>query len=218
MKVFCLGRNHNAYTCRAYLILGDWNSLNDVNTLVDVGVDDWILREIEEISTGVGKRPVEQIILTHSHYDHAGGLAAIKARYGCKALGLADLNGIDGLLHEGLKVRMGDRNFEVLPVPEHSSDSICLYSQEDGVLFSGDTPLRIMTAGGSYSGIYVRVLERLVRKKIKTIYPGHDDPVTDRAKELLKRTLQMVRTSENPDCTKNSEGGKEGGWERPGGT
>lgn len=70
MKVFCLGGNDNNYSCKAYLILGDWNSLNDVNTLVDVGVDDWIVHEIEGVSTGVGKRPVEQIILTHSHYDH----------------------------------------------------------------------------------------------------------------------------------------------------
>jgi glyoxylase-like metal-dependent hydrolase (beta-lactamase superfamily II) len=196
VKVFCLGGNDNNYSCKAYLILGDWNSLNDVNTLVDVGVDDWIVHEIEGISTGVGKTPVEQIILTHSHYDHAGGLAAIKAKYGCKALAFSESNGVDELLREGQRVRMGDRDFEVIQAPEHSSDSICLYCEEEGVIFAGDTPVRIMTAGGSYSRAYVQVLERLVRRRITTIYPGHDEPVTEKAKDLLRRTLQNVQTSE----------------------
>jgi glyoxylase-like metal-dependent hydrolase (beta-lactamase superfamily II) len=200
VKVFCLGGNDNNYSCKAYLILGDWNSLNDANTLVDVGSDDWIIKEIEGISTGVGKRPVEQIILTHSHHDHSGGLTALKAKYGCRALAFSEFNGVDELLREGQRVRMGDRDFEVIQVPEHSSDSICLYCEEEGVIFAGDTPVNIMTAGGSYSRAYVQVLERLVRRKITTIYPGHDKPVTEKVRDLLRMTLQNVQASETLRC------------------
>ena len=69
MKVICLKRNSMKYTCNAYLILGSWNSLQDTNTLIDVGIDASIINEIEKINTGVGKRPVEQIIITHEHFS-----------------------------------------------------------------------------------------------------------------------------------------------------
>jgi glyoxylase-like metal-dependent hydrolase (beta-lactamase superfamily II) len=200
VKVSCLGGNDNNYSCKAYLILGNWNSLDDANTLVDVGVDDWIIKEIEGISTGVGKRPVEQIILTHSHHDHAGGLTALKSKYGCRALAFSEFNGVDELLGDGQRVRMGDRDFEVIQAPEHSSDSICLYCEEEGVIFTGDNPVKIMTAGGSYSRAYVQVLERLVRRRVITIYPGHDEPVTEKAGELLEMTLQNVKNSEILRC------------------
>jgi len=55
--------------------------------------------------------------------------------------------------------------------------------------------VRIMTAGGSYSRAYDQVLERLVRRRITTIYQGHDEPVAEKAKDLLRRTLQNVQTS-----------------------
>ena len=77
MRVIPLRHNPKGYTANAYLVLGDWNALQDVNTLVDVGTDGYVLDEIATASTGVGKRPVERVILTHSHFDHRGGLAKV---------------------------------------------------------------------------------------------------------------------------------------------
>ena len=74
MKVISLKRHPKAYSCNAYLVLGSWNRLEDMNTLVDVGIDGFVIDEIERISTGCGKKPVEQVVLTHGHFDHAGGL------------------------------------------------------------------------------------------------------------------------------------------------
>jgi hypothetical protein len=45
---------------------------------------------------------------------------------------------------------MGDGYFEVIHMPGHSSDSICLYNQAEGVLFAGDSPVLITSSTGTY--------------------------------------------------------------------
>ena len=78
MRVVCLKQHPYKYSCSSYLILGDWNRIEDVNTLVDGGIDGFILEEISKLSTGVGKKAVEQIVLTHSHFDHCAGVKFVK--------------------------------------------------------------------------------------------------------------------------------------------
>jgi glyoxylase-like metal-dependent hydrolase (beta-lactamase superfamily II) len=195
MKVMCLKKSTMKYSCNAYLVLGTWSTLKDVNTLVDVGTDSAIIEEISKIYTGVGKKPVDQIIITHEHFDHAGGIMEIKSKYNAKVYAFKKFEGVDETLKDGQIIRIGDRDFEVIHTPGHSSDSICLYSAEDEVLFSGDTPLRICTPGGSYSSDFIKALERLMRYKIKTICSGHDSPVEIDVKDILNRTLVNVRNS-----------------------
>ncbi len=193
MKVIPL-RNDRIYSCYAYLILGEWNRLEDVNTLVDVGTDGSVIEQIEEINTGVGKEQVEQVILTHGHFDHAGGLAAVKARYRPLIFAHAELNSGSSRLADGQVLRAGDRELEVIHVPVHSQDSICLYCAAEGVLFSGDTPLRILSPGGTYPTCFMEAVERLVSLKIHRLYTGHDGLV-ENAATLLRETLRNVRGS-----------------------
>jgi len=193
VKVIPLKQNPRTYSCISYLVLGSWNRLDDVNTLVDVGIDDYSIGEISGINTGVGKQPVERIILTHNHFDHAAGAPAVKARFKAEVLAWAPGLGIDRLLHDGEELRLGDQYFEVIHVPGHSQDSICLYNHENGVLFSGDTAIRIQSPEGSYMPEYVKVIERLTRLRILTIFSGHDPPVTEGCDALLHNTLQMIR-------------------------
>ena len=74
MKILNLAAKNGVYSCNVYLVLGSWNTLRDVNTLVDVGRDPSFFERLDQASTGVGKKRVEQVILTHSHYDHAANL------------------------------------------------------------------------------------------------------------------------------------------------
>jgi glyoxylase-like metal-dependent hydrolase (beta-lactamase superfamily II) len=194
MKVVPLGRNSAIYTCNSYLILGDWNRLEDVNTLIDPGTDDYVLDEIDRLSTGCGKRAVEQVILTHEHFDHGGGAMAIKRRYGCRVLAFKAGNGIDDVLRHGEKITAGDRQLEVIHAPFHSHDSICLYCHEEGALFSGDTPLRIPQAAGSYSYDFAELLQRLARLRPGMVYPGHDPPWND-APGVIRQSLANVKAS-----------------------
>ena len=70
-----------------------------------------------------------------------------------------------------------------------------IYCEEEQVLFSGDTPLNINTLGGTYNQSFVSALEMLTHLSIKTIYPGHDNPMTTNVKEILKNSLNNVRKS-----------------------
>lgn len=196
MKVICLRGNNKIYCCNAYLVLGSWNRLEDVNTLVDVGADGYIINEIEKISTGVGKRPVERVVLTHGHFDHAGGLRAIIERYNPEVYTFAKIEGANKILSNGQILRMGDRDFEVIHTPGHSNDSICLYCVEERVLFSGDTPLNIRKPGGSYQEVFVNSIEKIARQKIETIFSGHDSPVTENVEEMIRKTLINVKKSQ----------------------
>ena len=51
-----------------------------------------------------------------------------------------------------------------------------MMSQEDGVLFVGDTPVIIRSTDGSHEEGFVRALERLCRKDVRAIYFGHGAP------------------------------------------
>jgi glyoxylase-like metal-dependent hydrolase (beta-lactamase superfamily II) len=174
--------------------------LKDVNTLVDVGIDGSVIAEIEKINTGVGKRPVEQIIVTHEHFDHAGGMKETKSRFNARVYAYKKFDGVDEVLRDGQVLRIGDRDFEVMHMPGHSSDSICLYCEEERALFCGDTPIRIMTSGGSYSREFVDALERIARRYIKTIYLGHDKPIRERAVDVMRTTLINVKNSGLLQC------------------
>ena len=196
MKVTLFKKNPKVYTCNSYLICGNWNALDDVNTLIDTGTDDFIYSELQNISTGLGKQRVEQIILTHEHFDHSAGLHHFINHYHPTVIALSQSLAITHKAYDGQKIRVGDRDAEILLTPGHSSDSICVYVPEEKTLFSGDTPLSIKTTGGTYTKDYLKSLERLVALDISIIYSGHDYPVMKNGNELIEMTYKNVFNSE----------------------
>jgi glyoxylase-like metal-dependent hydrolase (beta-lactamase superfamily II) len=177
LKIIALKKSDSNYSCNSYLILGDWNRLEDVNTVIDPGTDDFILDEIASLSTGFGKKAVERVILTHNHFDHAMGVKAIKQRYGCRVLAFSEGPEVDELICDGQLLTAGDGVLEVLHTPGHSSDSICLYAPAAQALFSGDTQILIRGPGGSPPLEYQAALQRLGDRVIARIYTGHDGAV-----------------------------------------
>jgi glyoxylase-like metal-dependent hydrolase (beta-lactamase superfamily II) len=193
MRVIELTQTPSIYTCRSYLLLGDWNVLSDVNTLIDPGTDGSVIEQIEKLSTGCGKVPVEQVILTHNHFDHCAGTEIFKRRYGAKVYAWSDGKDVDELLRDGQIINSGDDQLQVLHTPGHSSDSICLYNSAKRILFSGDTQLRIRTAGEAFAPEYKESLRRLSTLRIETIYSGHDAPIKRNAEKIILETLRNVR-------------------------
>lgn len=196
MRVFQLAQNPEIYTCRSYLLLGEWNQLEDVNTLIDPGTDDHVFFEIDRIYTGCGKVPVEQVLLTHNHFDHAASAELFKKRYGARIYAWVDGPGVDALLKDGQLLHCGDDYLEVIHTPGHSSDSVSFYCQAKRLLFSGDTQLRILTSGGRYTREYLDTLHKLSQREIEHVYPGHDEPFNSNVRSTILETLYNVRNSE----------------------
>ncbi|MDE7191956.1 MAG: MBL fold metallo-hydrolase [Clostridia bacterium] len=99
---------------------------------------------------------LEGILLTHGHFDHIGGVAFLKEKYGAKVyMHKMDVDFIDNPLDFGRKykrfdvdetVEEGDeitlcgQKIKVLHTPGHSKGGVC-YICED-VIFCGDTIFR----------------------------------------------------------------------------
>ncbi len=195
MRILRLKSNPREYTCNSYLILGDHNHPEDVNTLIDPGMDDFILHELDSISTGIGKKRVEQILLTHEHFDHHGGVRKIRARYEARVMAFAEVEGVDRKLYGGEVLPAGDQKLIVLHTPGHSKDSLCFYFPNSYILFSGDTQLNIQMPGGAYPYEFKNTLEKLATLRIESAYPGHGEPIFGDLAPILAKTLCNVNNS-----------------------
>lgn len=196
MRIMNLESSVRAYESQVYLVLGDTSRLEDVNTLVDVGQDPAILESIARAPTGVGKWPAEQVVLTHPHSDHCALLSRIREAFHPKVLAFsAGVGGVDRLLSDGDVIRMGDRDFEVIHPPGHSSDLICLYNKAEGVIFAGDSPLLITSPEETHEAGFLAALDKLCARDIRRIYFGHSVPLTERPHEGLRESQRMAAPS-----------------------
>lgn len=179
MKIYNLTKNSKIYTSNVYLVLGDWKTVYDVNTLIDAGQDKDIIKKIEEINTGLGKKKIDQVVITHSHSDHIAIIADIKNEYSPKICAYNEhIPEADCYLKDGDELKIGDKQFEVFHITTHSNDSICLFCEEDGILFSGDTQFPVDLSNEGLKNENKYVLERLSKKNIKILYPGHGDKIS----------------------------------------
>ncbi|MCX5828976.1 MAG: MBL fold metallo-hydrolase [Deltaproteobacteria bacterium] len=196
MKIISVPGNGNIYSSNVYLVQGDWKRIEDINTLVDVGNDPAILEQLEKMSTGVGKKKVEQVVLTHSHSDHSALLPMIRERYKPKVFAFSPyLEGVDHVLTHGQRLRMGDRDFEVIHTTGHSEDSISLFNEDEGVLFVGDAQVIVRSSGGEYEEDFVQAMKNICQRNVKKIYFGHGDPICQGVQRLLIDSLHNIRNA-----------------------
>lgn len=177
-------------------MLGDWSRIEDVNVLVDAGADPAVVPFVERAPTGVGKRKLDLVVLTHRHYDHVTMLGALKQRFAAPVAAWGPTgDGVDRALDDGEVLRFADEAVEVIHTPGHTDDSICLFARGSGALFVGDTPVIVNSRDGSYEGAYVNALRRLAALPVRTIYFGHGDALTEGCQERLGASLANVERS-----------------------
>ncbi|HMA83491.1 MAG TPA: MBL fold metallo-hydrolase [Candidatus Thermoplasmatota archaeon] len=188
MKVINLTKNSKMYTSNVYFLKGDWNAINDVNVLIDSGRDPSVLQKIEETHTGVGKKKLDKIILTHNHYDHTVMTKEIKKKYDVNVYAFHQEEYVDVLIKEGMLIKAGDRYLEVLHTPGHTTDSICLWESNQKILFIGDTNINFSRKGRRGENI-ITSLRKLARLDVTIIYPGHGDPIDRDPGKLIRDSL-----------------------------
>lgn len=190
----------NDYCCNIYWIVADADRSKGFNTLVDVGSSGsanlaFMLQKMNEHPKGIGVRAVDQVVITHCHYDHTGGLPAVIENFRPKVFAFRQEPAVDQKLADGDWLRLGDKDFRVIHTPGHSEDSICLFCPETKILFTGDTLYRISDTAGCYPACYAPSLERLRSLEAQTILPGHGEPITHGIYDLITKSIQYVRAS-----------------------
>ena len=90
---------------------------------------------------------LSDILITHHHPDHTGGILQLRDKYSCRVTGpgSSNINGLSEQVAEGDLVSLYDRSFQVIEVPGHTLDHIAFYSAQgngekaEPILFCGDT-------------------------------------------------------------------------------
>ena len=138
--------------------------------------------ELEACDKVINKyKKLDFILNTHHHADHVGANLELKKKYSSKILGSNSdkdrIPGIDILLKENQKQKIGNLEFEVIFVPGHTKGHIAFFFSREKIAFTGDT-LFSLGCGRIFEGTQKEMLNSL--NKIKNlppdtkIYCGHE--------------------------------------------
>lgn len=180
--------------------------------IVDCGCfaeSEW--NEIKTFVSAHGLRPA-LLVNTHLHFDHALGNRFAERDYGLRPraaradwplyarmaeqlqlfmsrsqwddLDLRFTNHPGEPLAEGDELTLGDTALRVIATPGHTPGGICLYSEADALLFSGDTLFcgsygRTDLPGGDSHALRSALLDKLLPLPDDTrVLPGHGPDTT----------------------------------------
>jgi len=150
------------------------------------------------------------VVLTHGHIDHIAAVAALRKHYPdikvyihkldaeMIASPLHNLSALAGrlfrikpadlLVEDKSIIEQAGIKLTVLHTPGHTPGGICLYSKDEGVVFTNDTLFAESVGRTDFPGGGMEELIKSIREKLLTlpeetkVYPGHG-PITTIASE-----------------------------------
>ncbi len=184
--------------------------------IIDPGSTQFLPALIQDLhQDGIEPEDIDVITNTHLHGDHCWANEAFKEVSGAKILchrlhqkfyditvtTTTKLFGFeasefnqDGYLDNN-KLNTGDMEFELIPSPGHSPDSICFYCKQEGILICGDVIFnkntgRVDLPGGSADELK-QSIDKLSRLEIEYLLPGHMDIIT--SAEKVKSNFEFIK-------------------------
>ncbi|PSG99283.1 MAG: flavoprotein [Nanohaloarchaea archaeon SW_7_43_1] len=191
MKLTNLAENTEDFTGNIWLMK------NGETVLIDTGTgDSWEnIRELEKI---------DKVIITHSHYDHIHNLPKVDDGYLPEIYAFQPENLPIGAekLEEGDKIDICGSNFKIFHSPGHKDDSICIYSREEKILFTGDL---IFPDGGFgrtdlEEGDREKLIEsikKLTGLKVEEMYCGHEEAAKENVGKQIRKSLEEADKQES---------------------
>ncbi len=121
------------------------------------------------------------ILITHHHHDHVGGVAELKQKYGCRVVAPHDkttkIANVDLRTAHGDVVKVGELLARVLETPGHTLDHVSYVFDNDKALFAADTLFSI-GCGRVFEGNHPMMWESLLKLRALPddfmLYCGHE--------------------------------------------
>ncbi|MCW2570416.1 MAG: beta-lactamase [Frankiales bacterium] len=162
---------------------------------------------VEDIMAIVGERKVKAIVCTHAHDDHVRVAPALRERTVAPILlhpadkVLWELTHTDELwdvdLSDGLELTVAGTTLTVLHTPGHAPGAVCLYAEELGCVFTGDT---LFHGGPGATGRSFSDADQIVdsiRAKLfalpdgTVVHTGHGEDTTIAAERTQDQRTQL---------------------------
>ena len=192
-EVVCLNLLVGSYPVKCYLLICRETRSSAV---IDTGGNpDAVIKKAIEL----GLKP-EKILLTHAHFDHAGGLQKLDKAFACpvwidkkepKPSGSRNYK----YIADGEILKLGKINIEILFTPGHTSGGVS-YKVGDTV-FSGDSIFAgsMGRANSSWSRLFESITQKLLILPDKTrLFPGHG-PATTVSEEKMHNPFFFGKTT-----------------------
>ena len=182
---------------------GTWVHLigSDALVVIDPGPDD--PAHLQALSAAIAGRPVEAILVTHTHRDHSPAAAPLSALTGAPVWGCAPLvvpgeqeAGFDStytpdrILNDGETITLAGATIAAVHTPGHTSNHLCFAWEHR--LFSGDHVMgwstTVVIPPDGHMGAYMASLAKLQQRPETIYHPAHGEPIAD-PQRLLRGLL-----------------------------
>lgn len=187
----------------------------DEVVVIDPAVPD---REHLDAILGCGGDRIRWIAVTHTHPDHATGVAELKKLTDAEVLGFGAKDGFkpDRKIGDGYTIDSTEFRLRAIHTPGHASNHLCYLVEEERMLLSGDhinqSATVVIRPPDGDMAVYLASLEKLKKVRLRSIAPGHgtliDNPIEtidwyiqhrkDREKQVLS-ALKKAKTAKVDD-------------------